>query len=338
MGSDKKVTVHDVARIAGVSIKTVSRVMNNDPNVRESNKINVLAAIEETGYRPDVNARRLRTRQSYIICMLYVDYASNSYSSRLTSGAIDACDQAGYDLLVRPIKEPSVAYSLIDDLVKRSNPDGYILTPPLCDDKKLIKAIESHGKKVVKILPLELDEASCVHCDIVGGVKSAISHLISLGHRRIALLNFNTVHGGLLRYQGFKEAHEKHGIDIDDTLIFQTPLSDEEYETVIRTLLSSPSRPTAFFTFNDYMATIVYRVASQLKIRVPYDLSVIGFDDDPISKQMWPPLSTIHQPVVNLGQAAAEKLIYRQIQSTSHKSDLNLQCHYVKRSSCGPLL
>ena len=88
MKTDKNLTVHDVARVAGVSIKTVSRVLNNDPTVRDKNKEKVLSAVAATGYRPDLNARRLRTKQSYLICLLYMDYASNSYSARLTSGAI----------------------------------------------------------------------------------------------------------------------------------------------------------------------------------------------------------------------------------------------------------
>ena len=341
MKGENRPTVHDVARIAGVSIKTVSRVINNDATVREKNRDKVLAAIESSGYQPDMNARRLRTRQSYLICLLHFDYASNSYSSRLTSGAIETCDKAGYDLLVRPVKpakDVSSLYKKMEQIAQRSNPDGYIITPPLCDDEKLLASIAAKGKPVVKILPMDLDEKSCVSCDIVGGVRSAISHLISLGHSRISLLNFNTTHGGLLRFQGYQEAHEQHGLSLDESLIYHTPMSDEEYEVVIRKLLSRDDRPTAFFTFNDYIATIVYRVASQMKLRIPYDLSVLGFDDDPISRHMWPPLSTVHQPVVNLGQAAAEKLIYDLIQAGSAPAQPDLNCFYVQRSSCGPLL
>ncbi|MEQ5809954.1 LacI family DNA-binding transcriptional regulator [Alteromonas sp. NFXS44] len=339
MKTDKNLTVHDVARVAGVSIKTVSRVLNNDPTVRDKNKEKVLSAVAATGYRPDLNARRLRTKQSYLICLLYMDYASNSYSARLTSGAIEVCDEAGYDLLVRPVKDRTSLAEQVKALAERSNPDGYILTPPLCDDQGVLSVIEAEQKPAVKILPMSLDANSCVSCDIVAGVKEAVSHLLTLGHRRVAIINFNNVHGGLLRYQGYEEAHRDFDIPVDTSLVFQGPMSsDEEYEKIIRRLLSGDDRPTAFFTFNDYLATLVYKVASQLKLRIPYDVSVIGFDDDPSSKNLWPPLSTVHQPVGNLGRAAAGKLIQQLVLHRPYEEKEDLTCKYVQRSSCGPLL
>ena len=149
MKTDKNLTVHDVARVAGVSIKTVSRVLNNDPTVRDKNKEKVLSAVAATGYRPDLNARRLRTKQSYLICLLYMDYASNSYSARLTSGAIEVCDEAGYDLLVRPVKDRTSLAEQVKALAERSNPDGYILTPPLCDDQGVLSVIEAEQLRLL---------------------------------------------------------------------------------------------------------------------------------------------------------------------------------------------
>lgn len=339
MKPTKPQTVHDVAKAAGVSIKTVSRVLNNDPTVREKNRLGVLKAIADTGYRPDINARRLRTKQSYLICLLYLDYSSNSYSARLTSGAIEVCDEAGYDLLVRPVKDKASLAEQVKKLAERSNPDGYILPPPLCDDKGVLSVIESEGKPAVRILPMDLDEESCVSCDIVAGVCEAVSHLITLGHRRIALLNFNNLHGGLLRYQGYQDAHSKFDMTVDDTLVYQSEKQpDEVYEKIIRKWLTMENRPTAFFTFNDYLATLVYKVASQLRLKVPYDVSVIGFDDDPSSKNLWPPLSTVHQPVENLGKAAAGQLIHRLILQQPYTHVHDLKCRYLQRSSCGPLL
>jgi len=339
MKAEKNITVHDVAEEAGVSIKTVSRVLNNDPTVRDKNKQKVLDAVAKTGYRVDLNARRLRTGQSYLICLLYMDYASNSYSARLTSGAIEVCDEAGYDLLVRPVKDRASLVEQVRKLSERSNPDGYILTPPLCDDKGVLEVINAENKPVVKILPMDMDEVSCVSCDIVGGVREAVTHLLTMGHRRIGIINYNTVHGGLLRYQGFQEAHDNFGISVDPELVVNSnPKTDETYERIIRTMLSRDDRPTAFFTFNDYIATLVYKVASQLKLRIPYELSVVGFDDDPSSKNLWPPLSTVHQPVENLGKAAAGKLIQQLVLHRPYEETTDLRCRYVQRSSCGPLL
>ncbi|MDO6474318.1 LacI family DNA-binding transcriptional regulator [Alteromonas sp. 1_MG-2023] len=339
MKTDKNLTVHDVARVAGVSIKTVSRVLNNDPTVRDKNKEKVLSAVAVTGYRPDLNARRLRTGQSYLICLLYFDYVSNSYSSRLVSGAIEVCDDFGFDLMVRPVKDRKSLAEQVRNIAARSNPDGYILTPPMSDDKDVIAVIEEENKSVIKILPMELDDISCVNCDIVAGVREAVNHLLTLGHRRVAILNFFKVRGGLLRYQGYEEAHRQFGLPIDSTLQIDGPMeSDEDYERAIRQMLSGEDRPTAFFTFNDYLATLVYKVASQMKLRIPYDLSVIGYDDDPSSKNLWPPLSTVHQPVVNLGRAAAGKLIQQQILKQTYNHSEDLKCRYIQRSSCGPLL
>lgn len=340
MSEKKTYTVHDVAKKAGVSIKTVSRVLNNESSVGERYRLKVQNAVAELGYLPDINARRLRTGQSYIICLIYFDYDANSYVNRLISGATKACDAAGYDLIIRPV-DPDDEDSIVEQihhLANRAKPDGYILPPPLSDRQDIIEAIAQHNKPLVRILPMDLDEETCVYCDIKTGVKAGIKHLLSSGHRRIALLNAETVHGGLWRFEAYREAHEEAHIPIDDALITRTYMSDDDYRITIQKMLSMQDRPTAIFTFNDYVATLVYRVANQMHLKIPYDLSVIGFDDDPISKNLWPALSTIHQPSVNLGKAAAQKLIYSLILNQPEPERPNLTCSYLQRSSCGPLL
>ena len=340
MKERKNSTIHDVARVAGVSIKTVSRVINKDLTVRSSNREKVESAIRQTGYQPDLNARRLRTQQSYLIALLYAVHDSNSYSSRLTYGAVSACDEAGYDLLVRPCD--FVNYNdisaIVEHIANRSNPDGYIIAPPLSNDPDLIRTLKSLDKGIVRIAPLNIDEDDCVYTMEYDGALTAMRHLMSVGHTKIAFINDLKGYGGVSRFEGYQQAHKEAGLEIEPSLVKTLEGTDSEYEMAVRQLLNNENCPTAVFCSTDYLAMLIYRVANQLHLKIPYDLSVIGFDADPNSRNIWPPLSTIRQPVVNLGRAAAEKLIYSLIQKqhVNHKQDL--ACELIMRSSCAPNL
>lgn len=339
MASDKNYTIHDVAREAGVSVKTVSRVLNNDQTVRAYNIDKVQQVINRLNYKPDLNARRLRSKQSYLIALLYTEYPGNSYSNLITSGAIDVCDQLGYDLLVRPFrnKADKQVEQLIRHVAERSNPDGFLVIPPMSDTDSLLATIKEYNKPVVRIAPLKNQSSNAVYCDEISATILAINHLISLGHTRIGILNYLVGHAaGEWRYQGYQQALQQARIKLDPDLVLQQVYQVNTFENGIRNMLSMTNRPTAIFTVNDFMATVVYRVAAQLQIRIPYDLSVVGFDDDPLSSHLWPPLTTIKQPVHELGRAATELLINQCILNKPTQPQDPLLCELVIRSSSGP--
>jgi len=333
------VTVYDVAKLAGVSTKTVSRVMNDEPTVKEKNKLKVKQAINALGYRPDVNARRLRTKQSYLIALLYSEFDYNSYSSQLISGAIQTCDVFGYHLLVRPMNTKATCHiaDLIGDIHNSSNPDGYIIAPPLCDNKELIQHLKALEKPCIRIAPLDIDLSDSIHANEVEPVRKVLHHLISLGHKDIGFVSNLHGHGGVWRYQGYQEGLASAGIAVNDSLVKLKLDIGDAAEIQIRNMLQMTPRPTAIFAATDYLATLIYKVASQMQLHIPYDLSVVGFDDDPYSQNMWPPLSTIRQPIKELGKLAAQKLLKQLKPGLPTANDFALDCEFIQRSSTGPV-
>tara|TARA_R110002153_G_scaffold190217_2_gene342978 strand:- start:25129 stop:26154 length:1026 start_codon:yes stop_codon:yes gene_type:complete len=340
MKEAKNNTIHDVARVAKVSIKTVSRILNNDPRVREANVVKVKKAITELNYKMDFNARRLRTKQSYLIAVLYLDYRGNFYSNMVIGGAISACDELGYDVLIRPIKYSGEnLMSSVMHMIERSNPDGFILPSPLCENQLLLDLLNKKNIPLVRISPCDINGNDLVYCDEVSATQKAIQHLISLGHTDIGFINYLVGHAaGNWRYEGYKKALAEADIKEKPELVEQHEYQANIVEHAARRLLKLPNPPTAIFTTNDASASIVYRVASQLNKKIPYDLSVMGFDDDPVVEYLWPPLSTVRQPVTELGCEAAKLLIRKFIQKENVTEIVNPKCELLIRNSCGPLI
>lgn len=340
MKETKNITIHDVARVANVSIKTVSRILNDDPSVREANVVKVKKAIKDLNYKMDFNARRLRTKQSYLIAVLYLDYRGNFYSSMVISGAISACDELGYDVLIRPIKYSSEnLMSSVLHMIERSKPDGFILSYPMCENQALLDLFKQKNIPCVRISPNDITGNDLVYCDEVSATQKAIQHLISLGHTEIGFISYLVGHAaGNWRYEGYKKALMQAGIEERPELVEQHEYQEHIVEHAARRLLKLANPPTAIFTTNDASASIVYRVATQLNKTIPYDLSVIGFDDDPLVEYLWPPLSTVRQPVTQLGYEAAKLLIKKFIQKEDHTKAVKPICELLIRNSCGPVV
>jgi len=335
-----KATIADVARVANVSRKTVSRVLNGESGVKADTQAKVLNVIEQLGYAPNLSARRLRTRQSYQIGLVFVDFPENFYSNMMISGAVDGCDELGYDLLIRPIKVESIHSSAaIQRLLDRSNPDGLIVVPPLCEDEAALAPIVESGTPLVKVAALNSGKFCNIHCDEVSAAREAVEHLISLGHRRIGIINCLRGHAaGEWRRKGYLQALSVAGIEMETALVEHHQYNANVIEQSSRRLLSLPERPTAIFAASDTTAAVLYRVASQMSIRIPYDLSIVGFDDEPLSKNLWPPLTTVKQPVQELGKAAVELLVKRLIRNASNEKPVPLECKLIIRNSTGPVM
>lgn len=334
-----KATIGIVAKQAGVSVKTVSRVLNNEASVRESTRIKVQDVIDKLNYSPNLYARRLRTNQSYLLGVIYVDVVSVSYANLILSGALSACDEQGYDLLIRPIqRDSSKIKQEISQMVERSKVDGFIITPPLCDYPEVIETIESLNVPYVRIAPFEPEETTEVHCREFEAAKLATEHLISLGHTHIAIVNYLVGHAsGQWRYQGFEQAMNEAGIAIKEEYLEQSKIHEDFAEKAARRLLNLANPPTAIFAFNDAIATVIYRVAQQMGIKIPYQLSIVGFDDDPLAANLWPPLTTIKQPITYLGKLAALTLIKNLLHKDSQFRAENPKCELILRHSTGPV-
>lgn len=306
----RKVTIQTVADKAGVSIKTVSRVINKETSVRESTRENVLAVIAELGYEPSPAARALASNSSKIIGLIY-DNPSSAYINAVQNGALKACSAAEYNLVIHPCDHESenLSNELIS-LVQKSRMNGLILTPPICDMSNVVKDLIAANINVVSIAPAKksklMPSVSCNDSEVVNDI---VTLLIEQGHKRIGFIQGHQSHGAALkRFSGYARALEDAGIPQDKKYIKQGTFSYESGVSCGRELLKLSERPTAIFAANDYMAAGVLTAANELGIKIPEELSLAGFDDAPVASQIWPSLTTVKQPIVKMSEAAANLL------------------------------
>ncbi|MBE5314801.1 MAG: LacI family DNA-binding transcriptional regulator [Xanthomonadales bacterium] len=304
-----RVTIDDVAEAAGVSPKTVSRVINNEPNVREETQLRVRAAIEKLNFRPDPSARSLAASRSYLIGVVY-DNPSDSYLMEIISGVLDTCQAQHYQTLLCPLRfDRADLVREVDSLIAQSRPGGLVLTPPLTDNDELLAHLHAQGVPFACISPKRA-EGCGVTFDEQQAARDITAHLIALGHRRIAHVRGHAAHGASIwRIDGYREALLEAGLEFDPALLVQGEFSFDSGMQAARILLDLEDAPTAIFAANDDMAAGVVRVALERGLSVPGELSVCGFDDIPIARQIFPALTTVHQPAREMGATAAAELL-----------------------------
>jgi LacI family transcriptional regulator len=288
-----------IADIAGVATKTVSRVVNKESGVKEATREKILAIIEELEYQPNPSARGLASARSFLIALLY-DNPSNAYITGLQNGALNVCREHAFGLLIHPCKhDDDMLIQNIKLMARQNRIDGLILTPPLCDMTDLLDMLDERGVKYVRISPLDNNDRSPkVYADEFQAAYKMTEYLISQGHIRIGFITGHPNRSGtVMRLKGYRQAMQDHELELDSSLVEKGMYTFESGEMAARKLLRLADRPTAIFASNDYMAAGVMKVANQLKIRVPYGLSVSGYDDSPVARHIWPPLTTIKHPV-----------------------------------------
>ncbi len=318
-------TIVDVAREAGVSIKTVSRVLNHEPGVHESTRDQVLKVVEALRYRPKQSARSLAGGRSFLIGLLYYD-PSAIFVGSVQQGATLRCRELGYHLVVESLHNdaPDLRQQ-IDRMVLALRPDGMILTPPLCDNPEVLAALRESGTPCVLMSPeRDLRGVPSVRMDDVHAAEEITNLLLSLGHQRIAFIKGPADQSASgLRYQGFVNALRAHGLEPDPELIQPGAFTFESGRDAAHQLLSRRQRPTAVFASNDDMALGVLAAAQRLGLAVPSELSVAGFDDSPTAALVWPPLTTVRQPVAEMARTAVEMLVTGQRGEAPDEADLH---------------
>jgi LacI family transcriptional regulator len=320
MGS---VTIYDVAAKAGVSIKTVSRVMNNEPNVRPVMRERVLEAAGELGYSPNLSARSLAGSRSFVIAVfvdaaLTIDHWQSErgadYLSRIQLGATLVCRDAGYHLLIELIDHegPQVRQE-VAALLAALKPDGVILTPPSSDNAVVLELLDKAGTPYVRVGPERAEGLGPrVHMDDVAAAREMTEHLISLGHKRIGFIVGEPRYGASqARREGYFEAMKAGGLPISSAWIRQGDFTFQSGLDQAKALLALPDRPTAIFASNDDMALGCIAAIAETGLMTPGDVSVAGFDDSPSSRFSRPQLTTVRQPVAEMSSVAARLLIER---------------------------
>ena len=324
------VTIKDVSKDAAVSIKTVSRVINNEENVAKATKAKVLLSVKKLGFKPNKSAQSLRSKKSYMLALLY-DNPNKSYLADVQSGIFNACKNTGYNLVIQECDYKS--NELKNDIVQFVEDfkiDGLVITPPLSDMAEFLQNLDNYQIEYSVIAPSTLNtESLYVSSNDYEAAFTLTSQIIKHGHKDIGFIKGHPKHSAShLRFNGYLDAMKSHGIEKNDQWIKQGNFSFKSGFDAGVEIFHSEKIPTAIFASNDSMAAGIMKSAQMKGMKVPNDLSLAGFDDSPIAHQIWPALTTVKQPVEKMAAHAAKILIAKfdglakQTKSKEFKSEL----------------
>jgi LacI family transcriptional regulator len=336
MDNGRRATIVDVAREASVSIKTVSRVFNDAPNVTAKTRERVMKVATALHYQPNVVAQGLVGRRSYLLGLFYENPSPN-YVVELQQGALDRLHGERYRLVVLPVEHISAVADNILSFVRAAALDGIVLTPPASDNVTILDRLSQARFPFVRIAPTRAPEIGPRNItDDVAAARLMTEYLISLGHRRIGTIKGDPSHpSSEARLLGYSQALTAAGLAIRHEHIKQGMFTFESGLRAAQKMLAAPDRPTAIFAQNDDMAAGAIMAAHDLGLRVPQDLSVAGFDDSAIAKIVWPRLTTIHQPVFDMARAATDMLV-AMLEKEPYAEVIDHPFTLVPRQSTGP--
>lgn len=333
--AEPKPTINDVARIAGVSKKTVSRVINRSPLLNQGTREKVEAVIAELGYVPNPQARALALRRNFLIGVIH-DNPNAQMVLSFQQGALEAMRGTEFALIVRPVDRHSP--KLLDELrrfLEQQRLYGVLILPPLSENDAIPALCRELGIAYVRMGSARLDDAAhLVESNDRVAVREAVQHLHQLGHRLIGLVTGPPgFRSAAEREAGYDEQMARLGLAPDPRLKAQGDYTFVTGKAAGAALLDSTPRPTAIFASNDEMAAGVLHAARERGIAVPEELSIIGFDDTPIAAHIWPPLTTVRWPIETMARSAALKLI-DPAKAAEHPSFF--ESSLIKRASAGP--
>ncbi|MDP3907954.1 LacI family DNA-binding transcriptional regulator [Novosphingobium sp.] len=308
---DAKPTINDVARLSGVSKKTVSRVINRSPLLNQMTREKVEAVIADLGYVPNPQARALALRRNFLLGLIH-DNPNAQMVLNFQEGVLDAIKDTEFALVVRPVDRKSPR--LLDDIrafIEVQRPYGVLILPPVSENDAIADLCRELGCNYVRMGSARLDDAAhLVESNDRQAVGLAIDYLADMGHRRIGFVagpaGFRSASE---REAGFDEAMARLGLDGSAGLKSAGNYTFESGHAAAVRLLDNSPRPTAIFASNDEMAAGVLHAARERGITVPDELSIVGFDDTSIAAHIWPPLSTVRWPIASMARSAALKLV-----------------------------
>jgi len=344
MTKEKRARIQDVAEKAGVSTMTVSRVMSKDTKVSEAKTALVLAAVKALNYRPNVAARRLAGKQTFLIGLLYFDL-DTSYVSKFLLRGLKTCRATGHHLVADEIDE-NIEKSIIavKDLIEVTQVDGIILLPPVCDIPEVLTTLTEANVPFVRIAPdsqLNLSPYICMD-DYQAGFDIT-EMLIKQGHRKIGHIIGNQNQGASrLRYQGYLDALRSNQINVPPEYIEQGQFTYDSGFEAAKNMLKLKDKPTAIFAANDEMAAAVISAAHMNQLKIPEQLCVVGFDDGHLATTVTPHLTTVRQPIQEMAALAIEVLASKKFADSTKFSSREfrhvLDFEIVERESSRELL
>jgi len=314
-------TIKDVAEHSGISIKTVSRVINGAPSVRPKVRAQVEASIRALNYRPALAARQLASGRSFIIAMI-APRLTYSYFSRIMVATADACRKVGYHLVLEVMDREDWAITL------SCEPDAVIVVPPFADDPRVLAALMDLGKPVVRIAGKDdgIGRSVAVHDHAIA--REMADYLAGKGHQVLAMIAPPRPDmAAEERLTGFREGLVTRGLALPDSHVVRAGMTFAEGERAFRELMALPRRPSAIFAANDQMALGAMACALRMGFRVPQDVAIAGFDNSLEGQMCYPALTSIHQPVEEIARIAVDMALDR------GDGDASFAHHLVLRES-----
>lgn len=300
----KTISIEDVARLAGVSITTVSRVINKFATVKEKNRTKVLSAVKELNFQPSVFAQRLATGRSNVVTLVIPRYEGMFYSFyvlELIRGVGTLCEALKLDLLLH-LTDSRTALSL-------KGTGGVIFADIIGNRTQLSEAVAAAIPCVVINNYLEDLPVSCIAIDNAKGAQEAVEYLIKLGHKKIAHITGDLVtQAAAKRLEGYKQALKVNKMEVQERYIFKTDYSRGQARQAAEKLVKMQDGPTAVFVSSDSMALEVMTVAREMGKSLPQDLSIVGFDDNPSGLYGPVALTTVRQPLIKMAEQAVKTL------------------------------
>lgn len=300
----KSISIEDVAKLAGVSITTVSRVINKMPSVKEKNRIMVLDAIKQLKFKPSVFAQRLASGKSNVVALVIPRYEGMFYSFyllELIRGVGTLCEVLKLDLLLQ-LTDSRTSLNM-------RGVGGVIFADVIGNMQQLESVVADHIPCVVINNYIKNLEVNCIAIDNAGGAEAAVNYLVNLGHKRIAHITGDLVtQAAAERFEGYKRALQKNNIKIDENYIVKTDYSRGQARQAAEKMIKMPNRPSAVFVASDSMALEVMAVVRELGCNIPNDLSIVGFDDNPSGLYGPVALTTVRQPLIQMAEDSVKML------------------------------
>lgn len=330
--------MEDIARKAGVSRSTASRVVNEHPNVSDDVRQRVLQVIQETGYQPHAAARTLASQRSWMIGLILPRAVSNfftdPYYPRLTQGIASACNQNNYTLSLFLVSTREDEEKIFPRVARKGFLDGLLIQSGQIGDHLIDRLMNTDIPLVIIGRPFHLKGVSYVDVDNVDATQRAVNHLISLGYKRIGTIaGPSNATVGIDRMEGYLKALQENEIAKDDSLIIEADFTELDGYRAMQKLL--PAKPQAIFAASDIIALGAMRAVKEAGLKVPDDVAFVGFDDQPLPTKPDPELTTIRQPVYRLGGRAVETLIELIENGADAARSIIMETQLIVRQSCG---
>ena len=336
-------TIRDVARESGVSVATVSYVLNNGPrNVAAPTRERVLDTVRRLNYHPNATAQRLAGRKMRTVGVLFgyveTEILTNPYAAMVVQGILSAAAQQRYNVTLFTLRWEDADTSAAEFRDERT--DGILVVAPLTNSDIVQGLADLQIPLVTVSSPSGVPGVPYVDVDNTAGARMATEHLLALGHTRFAHIGGQEVHQDVpARRNAFLQTLAEAGIMVPDTYLPEGTYDWQLVRKIARQILTLPEPPTAIFAGNDTLALVILEVAQSLGLRVPEDLSLVGFDDLPMAAVVSPGLTTVRQPLIAIGAAATRTLI-REIEGDAveneERQDIVMSPELIVRGSTGP--